>query len=404
MALPLVNPLEDPWRDVLDLVLEQRRQPKIADTARLGPKLAELSRAYNAGLAGDAPGAKRLPLAARIAFSFPRDVPKGAAAVRELVSTATLSVPVDRPLRVLDLGAGLGAMSWGVFRALDASGARGAIQALLVDEDEEALEAAEAIAREASLRGRVVRGPLTLSVTTRAARLDSAVSSASRGPAADLVLVGQVLSELDTSRPESERVERHASLLASLLRDVVAPSGSLVVVEPALRNRSRHLAAVRDRLAEEGRTVFAPCLHARACPCLATAGDWCHEDLAVDLPRWLVPLARAAALRYQGLTFSYLVLRNDEATLRRALPGSGARLRAISSLMRTKGKSEIWACTDAGERLRVRRLDRDRVPGNEAWDELERGAIVTRPGLDSWRDDGTRIARDTCLEVWPDQG
>src|SRR3712207_8562489 len=58
-------------------------------------------------------------------------------------------------------------------------------------------------------------------------------------------------------------------------------------------------------------TVFAPCLHAASCPMLAIETEWCHEDLAVDLPPWTVPLARAAGLRWQGLTFSYLVLRKD---------------------------------------------------------------------------------------------
>ena len=73
------------------------------------------------------------------------------------------------------------------------------------------------------------------------------------------------------------------------------PDVRLVVVEPALRDRTRHLHRVRERLmASEAVTLFAPCLHRAACPALATKGDWCHEDLPLDLPEWLVPLARAA--------------------------------------------------------------------------------------------------------------
>ena len=176
-------------------------------------------------------------------------------------------------------------------------------------------------------------------------------------------MLGQVLSELDVAMDPAERVAKHAALVADLLGRVVAPGGALVIVEPALKGRTRHLHAVRDALVDRGTTVFAPCLHAKHCPVLATERDWCHEDLPVDLPPWVVPLARAAGLRWQGLTFSYLVLRRDERRLVGELDHAGreprVHLRVISELMRTKGKAEVFACTAAGERLRMRRLDRD---------------------------------------------
>ena len=137
-SVDLVRPLEDAYQDVLDAVLRKRGSPTTRDVARLAPRVSELSHAYNTGLAGG--GARvRLPLEARIAFSFARDVPKGAAAVRELVQAGALAASGDRTLRIVDLGAGLGAMTWGIARALAAS-ARGAaapprrFEALLVDE------------------------------------------------------------------------------------------------------------------------------------------------------------------------------------------------------------------------------------------------------------------------------
>ena len=72
---------------------------------------------------------------------------------------------------------------------------------------------------------------------------------------------------------------------------------------------------------------------------LATEGDWCHEDLPIDLPPWVAPLARAAGLRWQRLTFSYLALRRDgrrlfdEATIGGSpgVPGeSRVHLRVVS--------------------------------------------------------------------------
>ena len=355
------------------------------DVARLAPKVRELSQAYNAG---EAEGRRtKLPLEARIAFSFARDVPKGAAAVRELVASGLLAIPEDRALRVLDLGAGLGAMTWGVVRALASAGASGRVEALLVDEDDEVLAAAGAIARSArSLLGADALAPgrsppLELAVTTRTERLGVAGDRAERVPPQDVVILGQVLSELDPRAEPEARVERHAALVAGLLASVVAPDGALVIVEPALRERTRHLHAVRDRLlADRVANVFAPCLHDAPCPMRAIETEWCHEDLAVDLPAWVVPLARAAGLRWQGLTFSYLVLRRDGASPVRGLPpaAGGVRFRTVSDLLRSKGKVELFVCGEDGARRRIRRLDRDAAHGTGVpFDEIRRGDTVT---------------------------
>src|SRR5277367_2734245 len=105
----LVRPLEDDWRDTLDALARARGWPTTRDVARLGAQVAALSASYND--AARARAAVKDAGAARLGFSFARDVPKGAAAVRELVATGAL--PQGRTLRVLDLGAGLGATTWG---------------------------------------------------------------------------------------------------------------------------------------------------------------------------------------------------------------------------------------------------------------------------------------------------
>jgi ribosomal protein RSM22 (predicted rRNA methylase) len=334
--------------------------------------------------------------------------------------------PRDRALRVVDLGAGLGAMTWGIARALAAGGAGAAagaaadgaeppaplrIDALLVDDDAEVLVAAEAIAREATAR--LADAP-ALTLRSRVQKVAPGMAL----PEADVVVLGQVLSELDVGLEPAARVARHAALVTDLLERVVAPEGSLVIIEPALRDRTRHLHAIHDALVAAGRTVFAPCLHARACPMLTTEGDWCHEDLAVDLPAWVAPLARAAGLRWQGLTFSHLVLRRDgRRLLDEARPpitpepsAAHVHLRVVSELMRTKGKAEIFACTASGERLRIRRLDRDAArvgPGaaaTNAWQALGRGDVLTLhagPESASPLDERGRVSAAAEVDVWP---
>ena len=368
----LVRPLEEDWRETLDSEARARGWVTSRDIARLAAHVAALSEAYNDP--SRARAAVKDAGAARLGFSFPRDVPKGAAAVRELVATGGLrGAPA---LRVLDIGAGLGATTWGVVRALEAGGASGIVDATWIDTDARALEVASALAR-----AREGKGPITLRVTTRARALDALDAL----PAFDLVLVGQVLSELDVGVPDDTRAARHAKLLGGWLDRLVAPDGSLVVVEPALRDRSRHLHRVRDALVAAGATVFAPCLHAAPCPALARETDWCHEDLTVDLPLWLAPVARAAGLRREGLTFSYVVLRKDGRRLGDATPirASATRLRVVSGAIPSKGKLEAFLCGEmesAGTRVVVRartmRLDREASVTNAAWGRLARGDVL----------------------------
>src|SRR3954447_15156130 len=96
-AVDRVRPLEAVFQEVIDAVLRKRGSPTTADVTALGPRVSALSQGYNTGLPAKA------PLEARIAFSFARDVPKGAAAVRELLGTGALGSTGERTLRIVDL-------------------------------------------------------------------------------------------------------------------------------------------------------------------------------------------------------------------------------------------------------------------------------------------------------------
>jgi hypothetical protein len=393
----LVRPLSDEWRGVLDAVAAARGWPTSRDVSKLGASVAALSASYNDPATARA--SARDAGAARLGFSFARDVPKAAGAVRELVATGKLRLH-GGTLSVLDVGAGLGATTWGVVRALEAAGERGAVEATWLDSDTDALGLSLALVKE---RQRAGAGAIELRVKT----LPRTAGVADDLGRFDLVLAGQVLSELDVGLESEPRTSWHAELLGAWLQRRVADGGSLVVVEPALRDRTRHLHRVRDALVAAGATVFAPCLHQAPCPALVRETDWCHEDLAVDLPAWLAPVARAAGLRHEGLTFSYLVLRRDGVTLAGAIeaPARAGRLRVVSSAMPSKGKVEAWVCGELeGERgaleparVRAMRLGRDDGPYNGAWDELSRGdVLVCDPALHLGK---PRVSRDAVLRL-----
>ena len=344
------------------------------DVRFLAPLLRTLSDFYNAPMAAPPPAERRRLLPARLLFSFPRDVPKTAAAVTELVATGLLSLTPERPLRILDLGAGLGASLWGIVRALAASGAQGVVHATLVDNDAVALDLARTLTERAPPTGNI-----RISLTTRSGGVDP---SEHRGDRFDLVVLANVLSELGTTASGEDRLAEHARLLATLRLDHLTSQGSLLVVEPALRDRTRHLQQVRDVLAEQGIRPFAPCLHAAPCPLLRRRTDWCHEDLPVDLPPWLIPVARAAGLRFEGLTFSYAVWRADNRSLRASLAPAPPPFRLVASPRRTKGKRELLLCGsfadhDADARW-VARLDRHGSSrGTDPLVDAHRGDLLT---------------------------
>jgi len=392
LGLGLVRPLEEDWREAIDAVARRRNWPTTRDVARLGACVDALSAAYND------PGRARAPMAeagpGRLGFAFARDVPKGAAAVRELVATGALRP--QAPLRLLDIGAGLGAMTWGLVRALEASGARAGVDATWADVDAQAMAVGHALVDE-----RAGRVPAALRVRTIAAPVDALPAGVF-----DVILLGNVLSELDVGTEAGERVERHAGLLRSLLDRALDARGSLVVVEPALRDRARHLHRVRDRVSALGATIFAPCLHSDPCPALARDSDWCHEDLPVDLPEWLVPVARAAGLRRQGLTFSYTVLRKDGLRVVDSVPdGPGAaRLRVVSDAIATKGKLEAFVCGAVGAgdgvpatRARLTRLQRDATAANAAWGRSRRGDLIAVDPAPA--PERPRVGRETTVSI-----
>ena len=310
--------------------------------------------------AASGPGA----LAARLRFFLPRDLPKVIAPLEELRLAGAL--PARRSWRVLDLGAGLGTTTLGAALFAEARDAADELDVVAIDRDSDALRIMRELARRAAGAGLA-----RVSLETRAAD----VRSGGAGPF-DLILLGLVLNELGESVAERAQMIRELS-------GALAEDGSMIVIEPALRETSRALHAVRDAIVAAGPppNVFAPCLRAGTCPMLESERDWCHEDLLVPLPEPVAGIARAAGLRYERLTYSYLTLRRDGRTLRDAVtrPGEGEPWRVVSEPMPSKGKLELFVCGAPG-RARLVRLDRHRTAANARLDRTGRGDVLRIEG------------------------
>jgi len=190
----------------------------------------------------------------------------------------------------------------------------------------------------------------------------------------DLVVAAHLLNELPLG------LDARARLVLGWVDELLEPDGTVLLVEPALRQTSRDLLAVRDRLLGAGLFVVSPCLWQGPCPALAKERDFCHAA------------APAVAQGRSRVDFSYLVVS------RRGTPDANAELfRMVSDPMKDKGRLRWFGCGPSG-RLLITRLDRDQSASNQALERAARGDVVwlrrarTSPG-------GIRCGPDCEVEL-----
>jgi ribosomal protein RSM22 (predicted rRNA methylase) len=186
----------------------------------------------------------------------------------------------------------------------------------------------------------------------------------------DLIILANCLNEIhnDTKDP----IENRTGLVTEAL-SLLAPHGTMMVVEPALRETSRALHQIRDRLLQAKHcTVYSPCLHESGCPALAKPDDWCHEERVWEPPAVIRQIDEEVGFIKDALKFSYLLLRKDGKTITERRPDV---YRVVSELRELKGEKRAWLCNEQG-RQEVGRQNRLASPLNEAFDQWHRGAIV----------------------------
>jgi ribosomal protein RSM22 (predicted rRNA methylase) len=280
---------------------------------------------------------------------------------------ATLSELPGRPKATLDLGSGPGPLA---FAALDA-GASGVVAA---DRSRAALELAKALATEAG-------EPLGVREWAPERPLPDG--------SFDLITMGHLLNELYAGD-----TRRRATLVEQVL-ERVSKGGTLLVLEPALRETSRALLEVRDVLVSRGVAVRAPCLYRGACPALLKASDWCHAERGWRLPPLVESIARAAGLHKESLKMSYLALApKGEAWPE---PPSGEVYRIVSEALEGKGRQRFMGCGPSG-RVGLALQEKHQTERNRLFFKLQRGDVV-RVTATEVRGDGLALSDASTLDI-----
>ena len=338
--------------------------------------------------------------AAYLSYFLPVNLSKVQGLLDELPNDSSHETP-DRPMAVLDLGCGQGTgslalLDWLWHRSPERAKS---MSVLAADASQAPLQDAkklwEAYCQEVGISGpglRCVEGNLEHPLKGDLGK------QIVRGGPYDLMIMANCLNELffTASDPPAER----AAVVGQLL-PFLAPHGTIMIVEPALRHTARALHHVRNHLLKQGLcTVYSPCLREGACPALDHPDDWCHEERPWQTPPAIAAIDRSVGFIKDALKFSYLLLRTDGRTI---VPRDPQTFRVVSELRELKGEKRAWLCNETG-RPEVGRLDRKASPHNAALDSWHRGAIVQIERIIRKEKEGRvspvgRIERDAAVQI-----
>lgn len=337
---------------------------------------------------------------AYLSYFLPVNLSKIQALMDELPSPGWTETP-DRPMAVLDLGCGQGTgslalLDWLWHRSQERAKS---LSVLATDASHASLQDGkrlwEAYCQEVGISGAGLR--CTEGNLEHPLKGDLGKQIVRGGPY-DLIIMANCLNELFPTAADPP-VER-ATVVAQLL-PFLAPHGTIVIVEPALRQTARALHQLRNHLLKQGLcTVYSPCLHEGACPALDRPDDWCHEERPWQPPPAIAAIDRDVGFIKDALKFSYLLLRTDGRTI---VTRNLQTFRVVSELRELKGEKRAWLCNETG-RPEVGRLDRKASPQNAALDSWHRGAIVQIERIVRKEREGKvspvgRIESDAAVEI-----
>lgn len=283
----------------------------------------------------------------------------------------TLGELVRRPRVALDLGSGPGPVA---FAALDSK----VSEVTIAERSKSAVKLALALATQAD--------------ESLSAREWSADAPLPPGTF-DLITMGHLLNELFGRAEAPGVIQKRADFIERVAKSL-SKGGSLLIIDPALKETSRALLEVRDVLVERGFAVRAPCFYRGACPALQKPTDWCHAERSWRMPAVVESLASAAGLHKEALKMSYLLLAPKGEPW--AEPPAGRVFRIVSEPLPGKGRLRYMGCGPEG-RIGLALQERHANPANEIFFKLRRGDVI-RIGQTEAKGDGLGLSDASTVE------
>jgi ribosomal protein RSM22 (predicted rRNA methylase) len=146
----------------------------------------------------------------------------------------------------------------------------------------------------------------------------------------DLIIAANVLNEI----PKKEDTTRD-------LIDALSEDGVLLILEPALKAKTREAMKLRDFILKTDKTlsVLFPCTHNNPCPMLKYPADWCHGPLYWEGTKLVSQIDELTGFNKHRLKYSAFVLRKNAENL------PGCRVVSIPKKDKT-GISAVLCCKD----------------------------------------------------------
>jgi ribosomal protein RSM22 (predicted rRNA methylase) len=115
---------------------------------------------------------------------------------------------------------------------------------------------------------------------------------------------------------------------------------ALMILEPSTQSDGRKLSELRQKLIQDGYSIWAPCTHQGKCPLLTQSKtDWCHDRIFFNMPKWFEDFEQHLPMKNRTLTTSYLLAR------RRKAPAGETHIgRTVGDRLKEKGKDRQMLC------------------------------------------------------------
>jgi ribosomal protein RSM22 (predicted rRNA methylase) len=246
------------------------------------------------------------------------------------------------PSRILDCGSGPGPVAFALADAKREQDPSAKIAIRLLDHSKGALDMAKALAVAAYGKDADTMVSTAVWDATKAKTpVELEASFTDKDGSWNSISFGHSLNEL--WKDKTDVLARRGSLLAAASKHL-SDTGMVFIIEPALRDYSDSLIKLRDTLVLAKHPILAPCSFEGACPALA-AGQTCHGQTHIALPRTVQKLASLAGLEKDSVAMSYLVF--GAAT--KPWPANNDWYRVVSESMLNKaGRTRYMICGQKG--------------------------------------------------------